>query len=120
MSYLYAYLRRTFLLVPFVLAAITVFAQTGTVKGTVRDASGKPLNGASVTVQGSSRGIVTNEDGLYSLAVTPGTHTINVSYVGFVMGKQTVTVSASETSTVDFVLLESGQEQEIVILGSRS
>src|SRR6185369_5650736 len=57
-------------------------AQQGTVKGTVKDASGNPLANASVTVQGKRVGTTTNEAGNYSLALPAGKHTISVSFVG--------------------------------------
>jgi iron complex outermembrane receptor protein len=40
--------------------------------------------------------------------------------VGLGTGKQSVTVTAGETHVVDFVLVEGGQEETVVILGSRS
>jgi iron complex outermembrane recepter protein len=107
----------------FVLCLVTVIwasAQTGTIKGTVKDASGNPLSGASVTIQGRTRGTSTISDGSFSLLVPTGTHIVNASYVGFSTAKKTVTVTSESTVTVDFVLEERGQEQAVVVLGSRS
>jgi len=104
----------------FLLTAMGVNAQTGTIKGTVKDASGNPLSGASVTIQGRTRGTSTTSDGSFSLLVPTGTQTINASYVGFSSAKKTVTVTSESTVTVDFVLEERGQEQAVVVLGSRS
>lgn len=104
----------------FLLFALFSAAQTGIIKGTVKDASGNPLSGASVTLQGSSRGTSTNADGSFSLTANAGTYLVNASYVGFSTGKQNVTVRAGETETLYFALEESGQEQAIVVLGSRS
>lgn len=100
--------------------SLFALAQTGTIKGTVKDGSGNPLNGASVTLQGTSKGTTTNADGSFSFTVNAGTHTVNASFVGFSTGRQTVTVTAGNASTADFSLAESGQEQAVVILGSRS
>ncbi|HEX2607129.1 MAG TPA: TonB-dependent receptor [Flavisolibacter sp.] len=96
------------------------WAQTGTIRGTVKDVSGNTLSGASITLQGSSKGTSTGSDGSYSLSVNPGTYTVQASYVGFAMGRQTVTVGAGASATADFILVESGQEQAVVILGSRA
>src|SRR6476661_4854388 len=104
----------------FLFTAMGVNAQTGTIKGTVKDASGNPLSGASVTIQGRTRGTSTTSDGSFSLLVPTGTQTINASYVGFSSAKKTVTVTSESTVTVDFVLEERGQEQAVVVLGSRS
>ena len=45
----------------------TAYAQEITVKGNVRDASGAPIIGAAVMVEGSSTGVVTDLDGNYSI-----------------------------------------------------
>src|SRR6476620_10727551 len=120
MSYLLLLQKRTLLPVLFLSTTLISLAQTATLKGTVKDASGNPLSGASVTLQGQSRGTTSKNDGTFSLLVNPGTLTVNASYVGFATARQTITVASGETSTIDFVLQESGQEQAVVILGSRS
>ena len=57
----------------FVAATMPAFSQTKTVTGTVTDVLGEPLIGASVLVQGTSNGVITNIDGKYSIQVTPKT-----------------------------------------------
>jgi iron complex outermembrane receptor protein len=104
----------------FLSLSFFAFAQSGIIRGTVKDGSGTPLNGASVTLQGSSKGASTDANGNFSLNANAGSYTLNASYVGFATGRQTVTVTAGSTTTADFVLNESGQEQAVVILGSRS
>lgn len=56
-------------------------AQTGKVTGTVKDANGEPLIGATVKVKGTSRGTATDIDGRYSIAAAPGS-TLVISYIG--------------------------------------
>ena len=53
------------------LTSASAFAQTKTVTGTVTDATNEPLIGASVLVQGTSTGTITDMDGKYSISVTP-------------------------------------------------
>ena len=53
------------------LLSASVFAQTKTVTGTVTDTSSEPLIGASVLVQGTSTGTITDMDGKYSISATP-------------------------------------------------
>ena len=61
----------------------TVASQaTVTVSGTVVDADGEPVIGASVLEKGTKRGIATDINGAYSLKVAPGA-TLTVSYVGY-------------------------------------
>ena len=52
-------------LVCLLLASASAFAQTKTVTGTVTDAANEPLIGASVLVQGTSTGTITDMDGKY-------------------------------------------------------
>jgi iron complex outermembrane receptor protein len=79
-----------------------------------------PLGGASITVQGSSKGTTTSTSGMYSISLNPGTYTILASFVGYGSDRQMVTVQAGETATLDFSLSESGLGDEVVVLGSRA
>lgn len=49
-----------------IIMALNVHAQNATLRGRVTDANGLPLAGASVTIQGTTRGAVTDENGNYS------------------------------------------------------
>ena len=81
-------LRNLFLTV-CLLASVAASAQEKTVTGTVTDALGDPLIGATVLVQGTSNGVITDIDGRYSIQATPE-NTLDFSYVGMV--KQAVKV----------------------------
>lgn len=108
------------LFVAFMFSAGTLNAQTGTVKGTVKDASGSPLAGASVTVEGQSKGTSTDGSGNYSLKLAPGTYVIVISFVGQAPVKNTVTVTAGG-ETVNSVNLSSISDLGAVqVVGSRS
>lgn len=63
-------------------SGLPALARDINVSGTVTDASGgEPLIGASVTVKGNTRGVVTDIDGRYS--ITADEHaTLQFSYVG--------------------------------------
>ncbi|MDE6714849.1 MAG: SusC/RagA family TonB-linked outer membrane protein [Muribaculaceae bacterium] len=60
----------------------TAVAQTQKATGTVTDASGEPLIGATVMVKGTTTGTTTDLDGKFSLNAKPGA-TLLVSYVGY-------------------------------------
>ena len=117
-------MKKFFLLKKVTLSLIILFfsiafaqAQTGTIKGTVRDERG-PLAGASVTV--NNKGTTTNENGEYQLKVTPGKHTVSFTYAGFQLFTKQVIVSANETASADVVMSSSVTGEEIVLVGSRS
>lgn len=68
------------------LVSLCAFAQDGgrTITGTVQDAKGNPLVGAVVMQPGSSNGAVTDADGAFSIEVSGGTVTLEVSILGYV------------------------------------
>ena len=60
----------------------TVLAQTKSISGVVKDASGETIIAASVIVKGTNIGTVTNIDGEFKLNVPTNAQTLVVSYVG--------------------------------------
>ena len=66
----------------FLMFGITsTLAQEKTVSGTVTDASGLPLPGATVLVKGTSSGTSTDFDGKFAIKANQGA-TLVVSFVG--------------------------------------
>lgn len=53
-----------------------------TIKGSVVDENGEPLPGATISVQGTTKGTVTNLDGNFSITV-PESSTLVVSFIGY-------------------------------------
>ena len=100
-------------LVCLLLASASAFAQTKTVTGTVTDAANEPLIGASVLVQGTSTGTITDMDGKYSISVTLE-DVLVFSYVG--MTSQTIKVGAQ--NVINVTLKEDSQVlAETVVIG---
>ena len=64
-------------------AGFTAVAQTMKATGTITDASGEPLIGATVMLKGTKRGVTTDVDGRFSIDAPNGS-TLIVSYVGMV------------------------------------
>lgn len=65
------------------------------VKGVVKDSSGEPIIGATIKVNGSKVGAVTDLDGNFSIDAAPGS-TLTITYVG--METQTVQVRGGQGS----------------------
>ncbi|MCB0656054.1 MAG: SusC/RagA family TonB-linked outer membrane protein [Saprospiraceae bacterium] len=84
-----------------------------TITGTVTDAGGEPLIGASVLVKGTTVGTVTEVDGSYSINVPSGSTTLVVSYTGF----ETKDVEIGASDVVDITLSEGLELQEVVVTG---
>jgi Ca-activated chloride channel family protein len=89
--------------------------------GTVTDAQGGVLPGATVTVSGPRRAeakAVTDEKGIFHvLALQPGTYQVRVELEGFKTGETTVTVVSGRTTTIA-VRLEVGSLAETVTVTS--
>lgn len=83
------------------------------VAGSVVDAKGLPLVGATVTADNGKSWAITGNDGDFSMLVPSGTKYITVSYLGF----KTKNVSIS-SSTLKVILEEDGNYlEELVVVG---
>ena len=93
--------------------SLGAYAQN-TVTGTVVDASGEPLIGASVQVKGTKSGAVTDLDGHFTISNVKDGSDITISYVGYT--SQTVTLKGSAPVTV--TLQEDNQMlNDVVVIG---
>lgn len=105
--------RAFYALVCLLLMATSLFAQEKTVTGTVTDSTNEPLIGASVVIQGTSNGTITDIDGKYSITASPE-NVLEFSYVGMV--KQDVKVGSQDVINVQ--LKEDSQMlAETVVIG---
>ena len=86
------------------------FAQEKTVTGKVTDESGLPLPGATVLIKGTTTGVSTDFDGVYSIKANSGA-VLRYSYVGYANVEKTVGTS----STIDVSLTSDSQLDEVVI-----
>ncbi|WP_418501234.1 carboxypeptidase-like regulatory domain-containing protein [Flagellimonas sp.] len=91
-------------------SSLSAFAQSQyTLTGTVTESgSGLPLTGASVFVENTSFGTVTDFDGNYSFTATleQGTYTLSLSSLGFTPQKITFTAGGNSTITNNASLSE--------------
>ncbi|WP_157562697.1 S8 family serine peptidase [Micromonospora chokoriensis] len=76
----------------------------GRVSGRVTDsASGAPLVGVTIAASGAPA-VTTGTDGDYTLALTPGEHTVTATAYGYVSRTVTVTVAVGSSRTENFAL----------------
>ena len=92
------------------LLTVSSFAQTNAIKGHVKDASGEPVMGATITVNGKAVGI-TDMDGNFSVDAAPGTN-LTFTYLG--MTPQTVKASKEMSITLQD---DSKALNEVVVIG---
>ena len=95
------------------------------VKGTVNDEAGVPIIGATVKVQGSQKGAITDLDGKFSVEAASDA-TITISYVGYVTqnvkvaGKNDLTIVLKEDNTTlnDIVVVGYGTMKKKLVTGA--
>jgi len=89
------------------------FAQDHQVSGTVRDASGAPVIGASVFEKGTSNGTVTSLDGTYSIRTSPDA-VLSFSCISY----KSVDVSVGGRSVLDITMEEDTEMlNEVLVVG---
>lgn len=82
------------------------------ISGTVRDANGEPIAGATVKVVGNNGGVATDIDGHFTVKAVRGAK-LQISYIGFIT--QTVTVT---DRPLNIILKEDNKSlNEVVVIG---
>jgi hypothetical protein len=105
------------------IGALAQTAATGTITGTITDASKGVVPSASVTVTntdtGADRTLTVNGDGLYTAPfLQPGHYTVVVSAEGFAKSQQNnLTLTVGQTLTVDLTLQPASVTSEVVVTG---
>jgi len=88
-----------------------------TISGVVTDANtGETLLGANVIIKKSSKGVVTNEYGFYSITLPKGTYTFEVSYLGY--KSREIEVLLESNKSIKIELEPSSRELEEVTIHS--
>ena len=106
----------------FMASAVALGAQaTSGVSGRVTDReSGEALAGVRVGVFGSSAAVATRADGSFRLPLEPGRHELRLTFIGYTMVRDTVTVSAGEMVSRAYALPRAHVNlDQVVVLGSR-
>lgn len=91
---------------------------SGTVLGRIVDAStGAPVEGAQVSVVGSTPSTLANADGRYTLVgVAPGERQLRVVHIGFEQVTRTITVTAGSPTTLDVSLSPSALDIDGIVV----
>ena len=99
--------------------SLTGFSQAlGVLTGKIFEENQSPLFGATVVLEGTTFGAITDELGQFSIPnIPPGTYTIQAGYLGFT--SQTVfnfQIKSVGTPPLNFVLLEASQALDEVVV----
>ena len=109
---------KIFLTLMLSLVSLAAYAQGITVKGKVTDASGAPLSGAIISVEGTTTGVTADLDGNYKITVPSKDATLVASYIGYTNGTEKV----NGRGTINFTLAEDStflDEVTVVAFGKK-
>lgn len=94
-----------------------LFAQTGTLTGTVRSGI-ETLQSATVSITGQTT--ITDQKGQFSFSLIPGTYIIVITHVGYKKIETSVTIVAGKENNVEFNMTLKDLLDEITIMGSKT
>lgn len=108
-----------------IIAASPAAAQdytSGAITGTVTDANGAPVPGATVSLtsqaQGLTRTFVTSSNGTFTASgLAPGEYNLTVTANGYSRSEDVISIAAATQSTVTVGLVTQATSQEIVVTG---
>jgi len=104
-------MKKCSLVVWLVLSAVGSLLAQRTITGTVTDQQGEPLIGASVLVEDTQMGTITDIDGRYTLEVPETAERLVFSYTGF----STETVEIGASNVIDVTLQEGVVLDEAIV-----
>ena len=97
------------------LAGVNAFAQSRELSGVVLDATDFPLIGVAVIVDGTTNGVMTAEDGTFTLTVPASEVILNVSSLGY--ETKLVTVPATQDNITIYLAEDNMMIEETVVVG---
>ncbi len=87
------------------------YAQTGDVSGTIIDSDKVPLGGVTITIEGTSKGVVSDFDGNYKIVVTVG-DVLKLSYIGL----KTTLIPIEKLGVLDVTMQEDVESLDAVVV----
>lgn len=106
----------------FTFPSIAQSAKTGTIKGNVTTADGKPAAYVNMGLKNANLGANTDESGNFVIRkVGAGSYLLVASIIGFAPQEKPMEVKSGETTVVNFSLSESAQQlNEVLVTGVRA
>lgn len=85
-----------------------------TITGKITDSEGKPLEGVSVVVKSTNKGVITDRNGMFSIEVPDEGDILLLSYVGF----ETQAIPVTKSVELSLMLKQTeGKTEEIIVVG---
>ncbi|MBL7926610.1 MAG: SusC/RagA family TonB-linked outer membrane protein [Bacteroidia bacterium] len=101
------YLRQFLWLILLGVSFTLSYGQSGSIGGTVTDASNQPIPFVSISISSTTQGSVADMDGNYLIKqVKPGTYNVVASFIGYTSVTQQVSISEGKQTKLNFTLKE--------------
>ena len=98
-----------------------LFAQQGTLEGTLTElVTGYPVEACNISVQGTTLGTMTDQNGNYSIKLDPGKYTVQYMHVSYETVTLEVSITANQKTKRSVQLQETTFGDVVVVLGSRA
>ncbi|TKC06012.1 TonB-dependent receptor [Pedobacter frigoris] len=89
--------------------------------GRLISSAGEPIPAASVKLQNSRHGAISDQNGYYKISnVKPASYILQVNAIGFKLQKKEIKLLAGENGSVNFTLTESTEQMETVTVLGRT
>lgn len=107
-------LRKVSLSMMLIMLSVFLKAQEVNLSGTVKDVRGETIIGASVLIEGTTNGTITDFDGKFVLSSVPSNATIVISYIGY----STEKIQVNGKTVLNVILKEDTETlEEVVVVG---
>lgn len=115
-------MKNRFLVLLFILPIFGFAQNTGTIKGKVTTKDAQAGAFVTITVIGTDRQTISDEEGLFTITKVPtGSQEVEVTLVGYETLRQKVQVDANRTTTIDLqITISNSQLQEVTVTNSKS
>ena len=101
----------------FLILSIVAFSQTGSINGVVSDETNQPLQGATITLKGTTKSTSSDIKGNFKLTGLPlGAQTFAVSFIGYEVITQDINISVN-TQTNFQLKLSTTELAQVVVVG---
>lgn len=106
----------------FLLGSLFMYAQNNQTifTGTISNIETGPIEYASISIKNSTNGSNTNEEGVYSLSVPAGSHSVIISALGYKTIEKNVQIKKGEVNTYNFEMISAATTLNEVLVTGKS
>jgi type II secretory pathway component GspD/PulD (secretin) len=109
----YSLKNKVIVILPTESSELAAMQQIRTIRGHIKDANGDAVPGASIVVEGTSSGAISDSNGDYEIKVPEGGKVLIVSFIG--METQRISINQRNLIDVEMVASNIGVDEVVVI-----